>query len=123
MELLLFLGVGAAATGLHYAVYAAGLAWTAWPAAAASALGYLAGSLLSYALNYHLTFRSRRRHAVALPRFYLMVVIAFFLNAALVGLLVDVRGLNAWVGQVVATIACLAFNYAVSRAWVFGSRA
>ena len=98
MELLIFASVGAAATALHYLVYASGLAWTTWPAAASSAAGYLAGSVLSYALNYHLTFRSQRRHAVALSRFYIMVLSAFILNAALVGLMVDMSGVNAWVG-------------------------
>lgn len=121
-ELGAFLAVGVAATALQYLVYAAGLAWLDAPAAMSSAGGYLAGSLLSYALNYHLTFRSQRRHGQALPRFYAMVFAAFILNTALVGLSVDVGGLHPWAGQVGATIACLAFNYAVSRRWVFGGR-
>jgi putative flippase GtrA len=118
-EITAFLAVGAGATALQYAVYAAGLAFTRWPAAASSAAGYLAGSVLSYVLNYHVTFRSVRRHAVALPKFYAMVGAAFVLNAGLVAMLVDAGGVNAWLGQVAATGACLVFNYLVSRSWVF----
>lgn len=114
-----FLLVGVAATGLQYLVYGALLRLAPWPAVAASMAGYLAGSVLSYLLNYHVTFRSSRGHASAVPRFYAMAAVAFVLNAAIVGALVDGLGLNAWAGQVVATAVCLAWNFAVSRHWVF----
>ena len=119
MELLSFLGVGLLATAVQYLVYAAGLSLTSMPAAGSSAIGYLCGSLVSYVLNYHVTFRSQRRHAVALTKFYAMVAVAFVLNALVVAMLVDAGGWNAWLGQIVATLVCLAFNFAVSRAWVF----
>ncbi|MDB5873677.1 MAG: gtrA-like family protein [Ramlibacter sp.] len=115
-----FLLVGAAATALQYLIYGTLLRLAPWPAVAASVAGYLAGSVLSYLLNYHVTFDSRRSHASAVPKFYAMVAVAFVLNAALVGLLVDGMGLNAWAGQVIATGVCLAWNFAVSRRWVFG---
>ncbi|HVZ44995.1 MAG TPA: GtrA family protein [Ramlibacter sp.] len=122
-EVASFLGVGALATALQYVVYAIGLALTPWPAAASSAAGYLSGSVLSYALNYHVTFRSDRDHAVAVPKFYAMVAVAFTINASIVALLVDWAGLNAWLGQVISTGVCLVFNYTVSRHWVFRGRA
>jgi len=114
-----FLLVGALATGLQYVVYGALLQLSAWPAMLASMVGSLAGSVLSYALNYHLTFRSNRSHVSAVPRFYAMVAGAFVLNAGLVGILVDGLALNPWLGQVIATAACLVWNYAISRNWVF----
>ncbi|HSI55228.1 MAG TPA: GtrA family protein [Ramlibacter sp.] len=120
-EVTRFLGVGVAATALQYLVYGALLRILPGPAVVASVLGYVAGSVLSYLLNYHVTFGSSRAHASAVPRFYAMVAVAFLLNAAIVGGLVDGMGLNAWLGQVVATVACLAWNYAVSRRWVFGT--
>ena len=120
-EVTRFLGVGIAATGLQYLVYGALLRLLPGPAVVASVLGYVAGSLLSYVLNYHVTFGSSRTHASAVPRFYAMVAVAFVLNAAIVGALVDGMGLNVWVGQVAATVACLAWNYAVSRHWVFAA--
>lgn len=116
-----FLLVGVAATALQYLVYGVLLHLVPWPAVVASAIGYGAGSVLSYLLNYHVTFGSSRSHASAVPRFYTMVAVAFFLNAAIVGLLVDWMGLNAWLGQVIATVACLAWNFAVSRRWVFAA--
>jgi putative flippase GtrA len=114
-----FLGVGVLATALQYAVYGVSLSLLAWPAAACSALGYLAGSVLSYVLNYHVTFGSDSAHATAVPKFYAMVAMAFVLNAGIVAATVDLAGLNAWVGQVLATVVCLVFNYTLSRRWVF----
>jgi putative flippase GtrA len=114
-----FLFVGALATALQYFVYGGLLQLAGWPAVAASMVGYLAGSVLSYALNYYLTFRSRRSHASAVPRFYAMAAGAFALNAAVVAMLVDGMAFNPWVGQVIATVVCLVWNYAVSRNWVF----
>ncbi len=116
-----FLLVGAAATALQYLVYGALLRIVPLPAAAASVLGYGAGSVLSYLLNYHVTFGSSRSHASAVPRFYAMVAVAFVLSAAIVGVLVDWMGLNAWLGQVIATLACLSWNFAASRRWVFAA--
>jgi putative flippase GtrA len=121
MELLVFLVVGGLATATQYVVYAAGLAWTTLPAAVISGAGYLAGSVVSYVLNYHVTFRSSRRHAVALPKFYAMVAAAFVLNTVLVALMVDGGGMHPWLGQVIATALCLVWNYWLSRAWVFAS--
>jgi len=121
-EMLVFLVVGVLATATQYLVYAAGLAWSTLPAAAISGAGYLAGSGVSYVLNYHVTFRSARRHAVALPKFYAMVAAAFVLNTLLVALLVDRGGMHPWLGQLIATAVCLVWNYAVSRLWVFGAR-
>ena len=120
-EVTRFLLVGVAATALQYVVYGVLLRVLPGPAVVASVLGYLAGSVLSYVLNYHVTFGSSRAHASAVPRFYAMVAVAFALNAVIVGALVDGMGLNAWLGQVIATAACLAWNYAVSRRWVFGT--
>jgi putative flippase GtrA len=114
-----FLLVGVLATGLQYLVYGALLRLPGWPAVVASMVGYFAGSVLSYALNYYLTFRANRSHASAVPRFYAMAAGAFVLNAALVAMLVDGMGLNAWLGQVAATAVCLVWNYAISRNWVF----
>jgi len=81
--------------------------------------GYFAGSLLSYGLNYRLTFASTRSHGSAVPRFYVMVAAAFVLNAGIVAVLVDGMKFNAWLGQVAATATCLVFNYVVSRFWVY----
>ena len=119
MQFVIFLLVGVLATATQYLVYGVGLGWLRVPAVALSSMGYLAGSIVSYLFNYHFTFRSRGLHAAALPKFYVMVAVAFVINAALVGLLVDSAGLNPWLGQFVATVVCLGWNYAVSRSWVF----
>lgn len=118
-DLGMFLLVGAGATGTQYAVLAAGTSLLGLSAAVSSGAGYLAGSMVSYAANYVFTFQSEAPHGQALARFYAMVGAAWLITMALMGLMVDWLGWNKWLGQVIATVACLAFNYVVSRQWVF----
>ena len=113
-----FVAVGSVATAFQYVIVAvAGAAGSS--AAVAGAMGYLAGSGLSYTANRRFTFGFRGSHARAAPRFYAMVAAGFLLTVATMALLADTMGWNLWLAQGVATGLCLVFNYACSRLWVF----
>lgn len=116
-----FLVTGGLATLLQYAVLWIGVDVFELPAAVASGVGYLMGSVLSYLLNYHYTFSSTQSHAGAVSRFYLMVLLGWLINIAVVGLLADWLGWSKWVAQVMATAIVLVWNFCSSRYWVFKS--
>lgn len=117
-QFCLFVGVGAFSTSLHYAVLLAMVGWLHWRPVAAASLGYAAGALAGYVLNYTFTFGSRAPHRAALPRYTAMVVGGAALNAALVwlGLLAGAHYLAAQVG---ATAVVLLANFGASRVWTF----
>lgn len=116
-----FLLSGALATATQYGALWVGTSLVQLPAAVASGLGYIAGSVVAYLANYFYTFSSTRSHATALGRFYAMVAVGWLITTFMMWGLVDYAGWNKWLGQLVATGACLVWNYLASRTWVFKS--
>jgi putative flippase GtrA len=119
---LKFAGVGAVATGLHYAtllllVELAGVA----PVAASSA-GYAVGATFSYLANHRWTFGGRAEHGRAVRRYVAMLAFGFALNAAVVWILHDVAGLWYVAAQVASTGFGLFVNYALASRWVYAER-
>lgn len=119
MQITRFLFVGVLATATQYFFLWLGVDMLHWPAGAASGLGYLMASALSYLMNYFFTFRSKRPHAQAVVRFYLMVTIGWLLNTTLMTVLADTLGWNKWLSQIIATALVLIWNFSASRTWIF----
>jgi putative flippase GtrA len=68
-----FLLVGGSATALQYILFFAFVTWLAVAPVAGSSLAYAIITLYSYVASHGLTFRSRRRHGSAMPRFLLVL--------------------------------------------------
>lgn len=118
-----FAGVGAVATGIHYAtllvlVEAAGVA-----VVAATSVGFACGAAFSYLANHRWTFDRRADHSSAAVRYVGMLAIGFALNAAVVWFLHDVLGLWYVAAQVVSTAVGLFVNYVIASRWVYVQRA
>jgi len=120
-QILKFALTGGLATALQYIAFALGLYAFGLSAGVASGIGYVAGSVLSYVVNYLFTFESQARHGKALARFYAMVAIGWILNTSIVYVSADVWILNPWVAQISATALVFIFNFWVSQNWVFAN--
>jgi len=118
-QFIRFFFTGGLATALQYGVFWIGIEKLAWPAARASGLGYLAGSILSYLINYFITFRSTRSHLQALPYFYLTVAVGWCITTGIMALTVDILKWNQWLCQILATVLMLVLNFAASRSLIF----
>lgn len=118
-QLIRFLLTGGLATALQYLVLAVSMDGLGWSAALASGTGYLAGSVLSYVMNYFFTFASNRSHVQAAPRFYVMVAVGWGLNTVVMALLADGLDWNPWLSQLIATFLALIWNFVAARIWVF----
>lgn len=114
-----FLMAGGLATIFQYAVLEMGTGLFGWSAALASGAGYLAGSMLSYLMNYFFTFSSTRPHIQAAIRFYGMVAVGWGINTVVMAVFVDYIGWNKWLSQVLATGLALIWNFLALRSWVF----
>ena len=121
-QFLRFAAVGAITTMVQYLVLWLGVARFAMPAALASAVGYALGVLISYCLNYVMTFRSTRSHVAAVPRYLAVFGIGWCINAGLMTLLVHGRDWNLWLAQVIATGVGLVWNFSGNRWWTFRER-
>jgi putative flippase GtrA len=118
-QFLRFAAVGATGTAVQYAVLWAGVELMGLPAAVASAIGFVFGSVVNYLLNYFLTFASSKSHAEAATKYYLIVGVSFFINMGVMALLVHRWGWNYWIAQFLATGVGLIWNFAGSRWWAF----
>ncbi|WP_338846370.1 GtrA family protein [Massilia sp. W12] len=87
-QFLLYCICGGSGVVAHYAVYL--LLCLALDKQVANAAGYLAGTLLSFALNRVFTFNLRDRTAQRLAQFLITAGAGYLASALLLGVLVDV---------------------------------
>lgn len=118
-QFLAYAGMGLVGTTVQYAVLVTSVEFAGLAPAPASAIGYVAGALVNYALNYTFTFRSKAMHAVAMPRFMIVATIGFCLNTLLMMAGTRWLALHYLVVQALATIAVLCWGYAANALWTF----
>lgn len=114
-----YAGAGAVGTVAHYATLIMLVQGGVVMPVVGTTAGAVAGALVNYLLNYHFTFRSRRAHAHAAPRFAAVAVAGIVLNTAVFALVLAVAGTHYLVAQVVATLVVLVFGYLANRRWTF----
>ena len=113
--------VGASNTVLTFAIYTV-LVEVGVQYLIALILGYLAGSLNSYLLNRHWTFRAGHlAHTSVGPRFAIVQVAAILANLGLLYLLVHHLGIHKILAQAILTVPVLAVTFFVNRAWSFAA--
>jgi putative flippase GtrA len=117
-----FASIGALATAIQYLILVAGVQLAHASPVAASTLGFFISALANYALNRRYTFGSRKPHAEAAAKFLTVAVIGLGLNAVLLAAATEVLGLNYLVGQVLATLGVLIWNYSANAGWTFAAR-
>ena len=85
-------------------------------------VGYLAGSLNSYLLNRHWTFRAGHlAHTSVGPRFAVVQIVAIAANTGLLVLFVDDLHVHKVLAQAILTVPVLAVTFFVNRAWSFAA--
>lgn len=118
-QFTLFSGVGAVGTLGHYAVLVLLVEYGRAGAVFSSMCGFVVGAATNYMLNYYFTFRSKRPHRDAAPRFALIALIGVGLNTAVMGLLANGLELHYLLAQICATVLILVWNFSANRAWTF----
>lgn len=118
----IFVGVGLVATAAHFATLAFLVEAGRVGPVAASALGFVAGGIVSYSLNRRFTFESTRTHAGAVPRFMVVAGVAFVLNGLLMGFLVHDMGIFYLLAQAITTGLTMLWTFTGYRLWAFGHR-
>jgi putative flippase GtrA len=118
-QLIRFLGVGAVATLLQYAILIGLVELAAFDPVLASATGFVISAVFNYLANYHLTFSSNQPHATAATRFVLVASIGLLLNTSSMYLLVDLLAAQYIVAQVLSTGVALIWNFHANRRWTY----
>lgn len=118
-QFLRFAAVGIAGTTVHYCVLITAVQWLGIPAVVGSSIGFLLGAGTNYLFNYRFTFRSKRRHREAAPRFYAVAAAGFVLNGLILAFLMSFWGLHYLWSQIVATAIILLWNFSANFVWTF----
>jgi putative flippase GtrA len=121
VRLVGYVAAGLAATGTHYIVMVALVQWAGWWEVAASSVGFLAGAMVKYPLNYWVVFKSTAAHKQALVRFAIGLAIGFALNGVILATLLATLDVHYLVSQVLTTAAVTLLNYLLARFWIFPS--
>ena len=119
-KLLLFASTGAVGTGVHYIVL---VAWVQLfgDAVWGTMFGFVAGAVVNYFLNYHVTFASTQPHLPTISKFMLIAASGFLFNAAIVKAGIA-WGSHYLVSQVLATVVVFCGNFLVNLLWTFKNR-
>ena len=114
--------VGASNTVLTFVIYTVLVEGLGVEYVIALLVGYLAGSLNSYLLNRHWTFRAGHlAHASVGPRFAVVQIVAIGANTGLLILFVDDLHVHKVLAQAILTVPVLAVTFFVNRAWSFAA--
>jgi putative flippase GtrA len=114
-----YAAVGLVATAMHYAVLAGLVESGAATPLPATLAGYIAGGLVSYALNRRLTFAGGRPHRDAAWRFAVVAASGFAWTGLLMALFVGRIGAPYLPAQAVTTLVVLVWGFLANRLWSF----
>ncbi|MDR3481308.1 MAG: GtrA family protein [Burkholderiaceae bacterium] len=118
-QFIRFAAVGACGTAVQYIVLQIGTETLGIPAAVASGVGYMCGSVVNYLLNYFFTFESGKSHMEAATKYFSLLGIGFCINTGLMAVFVHQLGWNKWIAQFLTTGIGLIYNFLGSRFWAF----
>jgi putative flippase GtrA len=118
-QMTAFFAVGAAAAVVHYGVLIAMVEAGGVDPVAATLMGYVAGGLVSYALNRRLTYASDRPHAEAGWRFALVAAVGFGLTGAFMHAFTRWFGVPYLPAQLGTTGIVLFWSFVAHKLWTF----
>lgn len=118
-QFMMFVLVGCAAAVGHYGILILLCEVLAAPPVPASAVGYLVGGVISYALNYGQVFRSDQNHLPTAAKFIAVAAVGLGFNSAIMWVLAHGLGLHYLMAQIMATGTVMVWSFAANRYWTF----
>jgi putative flippase GtrA len=116
-----FAGVGVAAAVVHYGLLIGLVESAAAGPVQATLAGYVAGGVVSYALNRRLTYASDRVHREAIWRFVLVASVGFLLTWLFMQMFTGWLDAPYLPAQLVTTGIVLVWSFLAHKIWTFGA--
>ncbi|MGL4396239.1 MAG: GtrA family protein [Hyphomicrobium sp.] len=117
-----FVGVGIASTVVYFGIVWLIMSYDGSELKLAHVLAYLSAMVVSYAGHRAFTFASQGAKTQEIGRFIACHAITIALSTSAIALVVDVLGMSARIGLVVACGVVLIASYLLMRFWVFHDR-
>ena len=118
-QMMAFGAVGLVAALVHYGVLIGLVEAGGADPVPATLLGYVAGGLVSYALNRSLTYASDRPHAEAGWRFAVVAGVGFALTGGFMHVFTDRLGAPYLPAQLITTGIVLVWSFLAHKLWTF----
>lgn len=115
-----FVGVGALATALDYAVFFVGFQLVGLNPVPAALVGYAVGGALSYLLNRAHVFETARSHRAAIIRFLGVMGVGFLLTGYAMSVFTQGFDLSPLFARILTYGVVLMFNFIAHRFFTFG---
>ncbi|AOW11767.1 hypothetical protein LPB72_19990 [Hydrogenophaga crassostreae] len=120
-NLVRFAIAGSLNTGLFYALYVL-LVYIGIPYGIALAIEYGVGTVSGYFLSKYWTFSDRAATSNGFLQYSAAYVALYFLNVAVLGILVETGVFGPIGGQVVALLATISLSFLAQRYWIFSHK-
>jgi putative flippase GtrA len=114
-QFLLYCIIGVSGVSLDFLIYSILLKTGTLQYQAANAVGYTAGTLLSFFLNARLNFKVRDRLTLRLFFFCLVATLGWAASAATLYLLVNRAGLNKYLAKLITLAIVVILQYNLNR--------
>ncbi|MGO4571288.1 GtrA family protein [Microvirga sp. 2TAF3] len=118
-QFVAFFGVGVAAAIVHYGLLIGLVEGAGSHPVPATLVGYVAGGLVSYALNRKHTYASSRPHREATWRFAVVAFVGFLLTWLFMHVFTVWLGAPYLAAQLVTTGIVMLWSFVAHKAWTF----
>jgi len=118
-QFIIYSAVGLIGTSVHYLILWVLVEWGHRGSVSGTACGFVAGAITNYFANYHLTFKSRKNHQVALPQFLSIAVVGLVINTLVMAIGIQLFNLHYIVIQMFATGLVLMVTFLGNKYWTF----
>lgn len=118
-ELFLYGFVGGVGTAAHYAILMLAVEVLGIAPFVATGIGSIAGAIVNYILNYHLTFASDACHKVALPKFMAVALVGSLANVWMLYAILSAVSIHYLIAQCVVTLLVMFITYSLNKIWTF----
>lgn len=85
-------------------------------------IGFIVSATINYILNYHITFKSNKKHHEALTKFLVIATIGLGLNTLIMYVGTETLKWHYFLAQIIATGIVLFWNFILNKIWTFSSK-
>jgi len=118
-QFITFSIVGTIATSVQYIILAILVELFHFQPVFSSSTGFIIGGIVSYSLNKKITFRSNKKHRIAMLQFCCVAAVAFWLNGIFMAIGTHHLHWNYFLVQIITTGIVLFWNFIANRFWTF----
>ena len=121
-QFCIYAGIGGIGTIGHYATLVLLVQAIHFDPVVATTIGFIAGALINYLLNYRLTFNSNKRHRETLTKFFSVAGLGTVINTAIMSAGINMFDIHYLIIQVLATCIVLVLNFFANKYWTFANK-